>query len=99
MSAARDWRAERRARTRHLIELGGLVLKSGLVELVADDRATLLGLLLDDADRLRGLDEAGGRPDEVKARARHRGLKAFDADAEARAGGSPAGGGHPVTGR
>ena len=66
---------------------------------MADDRATLFGLLLGDADRLRGLDEAEGRPDEIKARARRRGLKAFDADAEARASGSPAGGGHPVTGR
>ncbi|WP_424140523.1 conjugal transfer protein TraD [Roseomonas chloroacetimidivorans] len=89
MSATRDWRAERRARTRHLIELGGLVLKSGLVDLVADDRATLFGMLLGDADRLRGFDDAEGRPAEVKARARRRGLKAFDADAEARTGGSP----------
>ena len=31
----------RRARTRHLIELGGLVAKAGLVELADDDRATL----------------------------------------------------------
>lgn len=66
---------------------------------MADDRATLLGLLLGDADRLRGLDEAEGRPDEIKARARRRGLKAFDADAEARASGSPPEGGDPVTGR
>ena len=31
----------RRARTRQLIELGGLMHKAGLVELLNDDRATL----------------------------------------------------------
>ncbi|AXB75524.1 conjugal transfer protein TraD [Novosphingobium sp. P6W] len=45
---------KRRERTRHLIELGGLVVKSGLVELVEDDRAVLLGLLVEAAARLRG---------------------------------------------
>ena len=34
---------DRRARTRHLIELGGLVAKAGLVDLFDDDRATLYG--------------------------------------------------------
>src|SRR6516162_5607068 len=43
----RDWAQERRARTRHLIELGGLVQKAGLVELADDDRATLLGAFLE----------------------------------------------------
>ena len=42
----RDWAKARRERTRHLIELGGLVQKAGLVELVDDDRATLLGAFL-----------------------------------------------------
>ncbi len=37
---------QRRERTRHLIELGGLVQKAGLVELTDDDRATLYGALL-----------------------------------------------------
>ena len=32
---------QRRERTRHLIELGGLLQKAGLVELASDDRATL----------------------------------------------------------
>jgi len=32
---------QRRERTRHLIELGGLVQKAGLVDLADDDRATL----------------------------------------------------------
>ena len=34
---------QRRERTRHLIELGGLVQKAGLVDLADDDRATLYG--------------------------------------------------------
>jgi len=38
-SDTRDWAKARRERTRHLIELGGLVQKAGLVELVDDDRA------------------------------------------------------------
>ena len=41
----------RRERTRHLIELGGLVHKAGLVDLADDDRATLYGALLDCAAR------------------------------------------------
>ncbi|NBS35688.1 MAG: conjugal transfer protein TraD [Methylocystaceae bacterium] len=36
----------RRERTRQLIELGGLVKKSGFIEESKDDRALLLGLLL-----------------------------------------------------
>ena len=80
VSATRDRAAERRARTRHLIELGGLVVKSGLVDLAADDRATLLGLLLRDAERLHDGDDEG-RPTELRARARRRGLQAFDEDA------------------
>jgi hypothetical protein len=38
---------KRRERTRHLIELGGLVQKSGLVELTNDDRAALYGAFLE----------------------------------------------------
>jgi hypothetical protein len=41
-----------RATTRHLIELGGLVVKAGLVELTGDDRAVLLGAFLEIADTL-----------------------------------------------
>jgi hypothetical protein len=44
---AREWVMQRRERTRHLIELGGLVQKAGLVDLTDDDRATLYGALLD----------------------------------------------------
>jgi Conjugal transfer protein TraD len=48
----RTWQVERRKRTRHLIELGGLVVKAGIVELTGDDRATILGALLWMADKL-----------------------------------------------
>jgi len=41
----RTWQVERRKRTRHLIELGGLVVKSRLVELTGDDGSTILGAL------------------------------------------------------
>ncbi|RVC78494.1 conjugal transfer protein TraD [Mesorhizobium sp. M4A.F.Ca.ET.022.05.2.1] len=49
----RTWQVERRKRTRHLIELGGLVIKAGIVDLTGDDRATILGALLWMADKLR----------------------------------------------
>ena len=81
----RQWVQDRRARTRHLIELGGLVQKAGLVELVEDDRATLLGAFLEVAARLQGQeDEHQGisQADQV-TRWRRRGLRAFDAEKEA----------------
>ena len=77
---------DRRARTRHLIELGGLVQKAGLVDLVDDDRATLFGALLELAARLRDNgqeDEEELRqvsPSNLRARWRRRGLRAFEAD-------------------
>ncbi len=46
----------RRERTRHLIELGGLIKKSGLVEQTGDDRAMIYGWLLELADMLRSED-------------------------------------------
>lgn len=81
----RDWAKARRERTRHLIELGGLVQKAGLVELVDDDRATLLGAFLEIADRLRGLDDADVDPHHLATHWRRRGLKAFDVDKESAA--------------
>jgi hypothetical protein len=71
---------ERRERTRHLIELGGLVQKSGLVELAGDDRATLYGAMLDLASR-------AGDDDGKSALAlwKRRGKRAFDAEAGASA--------------
>ncbi len=72
---------QRRERTRHLIELGGLVQKAGLVELTDDDRATLYGALLDLAGRGRG-DDAGDDAGDVLALWKRRGKRAFDAEAD-----------------
>ncbi|ESY62480.1 MULTISPECIES: conjugal transfer protein TraD [Mesorhizobium] len=49
----RAWQVERRKRTRHLIELGGLVVKAGIVDLTNDDRATIYGALLWVAEKLQ----------------------------------------------
>lgn len=49
----RTWQVERRKRTRHLIELGGLVVKAGVVDLTSDDRAVIFGALLWMADKLK----------------------------------------------
>ena len=76
---------DRRARTRLLIEYGGLLVKAGLPERVEDDRATLLGALLMIRDQLEGLGDDS--PTDLKARWRRRGLRAFDADAAAQAEG------------
>jgi Conjugal transfer protein TraD len=68
----------RRERTRHLIELGGLVVKSGLVELTSDDRAALYGALLELAFGLRG-----DNREQVIALWRRRGGRAFRSEMEA----------------
>lgn len=73
----RDWQVKRRERTRHLIELGGLVAKADLVELTDDDRAVLYGAFLDLAARLRSEDR-----DAALTLWRRRGKRAFDLDAE-----------------
>ena len=80
----RQWVQNRRARTRHLIELGGLVQKAGLVELVDDDRATLLGAFLELTAWLHGQEDEhqGVSQTDLMARWRRRGLRAFDADKE-----------------
>ena len=59
MQRAERRRADRERRavrtlTRQLIELGGLVAKAGLIELTDDDRAVILGLLVEAAGKLRG---------------------------------------------
>ena len=86
----RDWVQERRARTRQLIELGGLVQKAGLVELLDDDRATLLGALLDIAGRLQQQkderqESQAETPADLKTRWRRQGMRAFNADSAAAA--------------
>src|SRR3546814_2523949 len=73
---SREWVMRRKERTRHLIELGGLVQKAGLVDLTDDDRATLYGAMLELAGRARG-EDAG----DVLALWKRRGKRAFDAEA------------------
>ena len=63
---------KRRARTRHLIELGGLIVKAGLIELIGDDRALLYGAFLAVASTLRG--DNGER---ARSGWRQRGSEAF----------------------
>ena len=75
---AREWVVKRRERTRQLIELGGLVAKSGLVELVEDDRATIFGLLLEAVAKLHG--ENG---EQHQLLWRRRGRRAFASDENA----------------
>ena len=82
----RDWARERRERTRHLIELGGLVQKASLVELTDDDRATLLGAFLELADRLQEDERQDESRTELLARWRRRGLHAFDVDKDGQEG-------------
>jgi hypothetical protein len=69
----REWQVKRRERTRHLIELGGLVVKAGLAELTDDDRAVIFGLLVEAAAMLKT-----NRRDEVLTLWRRRGKRAFD---------------------
>jgi len=69
---------KRRERTRHLIELGGLVVKAGLVDLTDDDRATLYGAFLMMANRLRG-DERSN----LLALWQRKGKRAFEAEQRA----------------
>lgn len=52
----RTWQVKRRKRTRNLIELGGLVVKAGIVDLTGDDRIIIYGALLWAADKLRSDD-------------------------------------------
>lgn len=64
---------KRRERTRRLIELGGLIAKAGLVELTNDDRAVILGLLVEAAAKLRS-----GYSTQHLTLWRRRGRGAFD---------------------
>lgn len=69
---------ERRERTRHLIELGGLVQKSGLVELTQDDRATIYGALINIVRNITNSDTEASL-----ALCRRLGKRRFDQEAEA----------------
>jgi hypothetical protein len=72
-SDTRGWVVQRRERTRHLIELGGLVQKAGLVELADDDRATIYGALLELVGRARANDAS-----DTLALWKRRGKRAFE---------------------
>jgi hypothetical protein len=71
----RTWQVERRKRTRLLIELGGLVVKAGIVDLTGDDRATIFGALLWMADRLKS-----DQGEHARALWVAKGKRAFDVD-------------------
>jgi hypothetical protein len=71
----RTWQVERRKRTRHLIELGGLVVKSGIVDLTGDDRTTIFGALIWIAEKLKG--DQGERSRAIWAA---KGKQGFEAD-------------------
>lgn len=71
----RSWQVERRKRTRQLIELGGLVVKAGIVDLTGDDRATIYGAMIWAAEKLKS--EDGERARELWAR---KGKESFEAE-------------------
>ncbi|MBZ9993151.1 conjugal transfer protein TraD [Mesorhizobium sp. BH1-1-4] len=71
----RTWQVERRKRTRHLIELGGLVVKASIVELTNDDRAIIYGALLWMAAKLQS--HEGQHARDLWAA---KGKQAFDAE-------------------
>ena len=74
----RTWQVERRKRTRHLIELGGLVVKAGIVDLTGDDRATIYGALLWMADKLQS-----DQGEHARVLWAAKGKQAFDMDSAA----------------
>ncbi len=71
----RTWQIERRKRTRHLIELGGLVVKAGIVDLIGDDRAMIYGAMIWMAEKLKSEDGEHARGVWTKL-----GKMAFDAE-------------------
>ncbi|WP_206455955.1 conjugal transfer protein TraD [Aurantimonas marina] len=73
----RTWQVERRKRTRHLIELGGLVVKSGIADLTGDDRAMIYGAMIWVAEKLKSDD--GQRARTLWA---EKGKQAFAAEQE-----------------
>ena len=77
----RKWQVDRRKRARHLIELGGLVVKAGIVDLTGDDRATILGALLWIADKLKS-----DQREHARALWAAKGKRALGSDATTHAG-------------
>ena len=74
----RTWQVERRKRTRHLIELGGLVVKTGVVDLTGDDRTMIYGAMIWVAEKLKSEDGEHARGVWTKL-----GRMAFEADRSA----------------
>ena len=72
----RTWQVERRKRTRHLIELGGLVVKACLINLTGGNRAIIFGALLWMADKLKS-----DQGEQARALWAAKGKQAFEADA------------------
>ena len=68
----RAWQVDRRKRTRHLIELGGIVVKAGLVNLTGGDRAMIYGALLWMAEKLQS-----NRSEQARALRAAKGAQAF----------------------
>jgi hypothetical protein len=75
----REWVVTRRARTRQLIELGGLIAKAGIVELTDNDREVVFGALLNIASTLRS-----EQRDQALLLWRRSGKRAFADDQERR---------------
>jgi len=75
----RKRQVERRKRTRLLIELGGLVVNAGIVELTGDDRAMIYGALLWMGDKLRS-----DQHEHARALWNAKGKQAFETDPETR---------------
>lgn len=71
----RSWQVERRKRTRHLIELGGLITKAGIVELTGDDRAIIYGALIWMAEKLQSK-----QAEQARILWRGKGKQAFEAE-------------------
>jgi hypothetical protein len=69
----RTWQVECRKRTRHLIELGGLVVKAGVVDLTDDERTMIYGALLWMADKLQS-----DQSEQARALWAAKGKQAFD---------------------
>lgn len=69
----REWQVKRRERTRQLIELGGLIVKAGLIDLTDDDRAVIFGALMEARARLQGKDR-----EQTVLLWRRRGKRAFE---------------------
>jgi Conjugal transfer protein TraD len=77
----RTWQVERRKRTRHLIELGGLVVKAGIIELTGGDRAMIYGALLWMADKLKS-----DQGEQARALWVAKGKQAFELESATRKG-------------